>query len=147
MDNIYRTDTRRDSVKGKNGDVKHIVYKEGVPVKTEIIRVNRKQDSESERNPKENRSRISMGQPRKTDESILKDRRKKLSERLKNAILRSQTLWSEGKGIWLSYQGNQSFLVKQFSPKNQLLSKTLMTQSDLLKSDIPGLLEASWKVL
>ena len=147
VDNIYQTESRRKPAKGKHGDVKHIVYKDGVPVKTEIIRVKRKKDPEEEHGSKRNQSRISMRQPRKSDESILAGRRKKLSERLKNAILRSQTLWSEGKGIWLSYQGNQSCMVKQFSPKNQLLSKAVMTQSELLQGDIPGLLEASWKVV
>jgi hypothetical protein len=147
VDNIYQTDSRRNPAKDKHGDVKHIVYKDGVPVRSEIIRVKRKKELEEAGNKTSNSSRISARQPRKTSESLLGERKKKLAERLKNAIQRSQTLWSEGQGIWLSYQGNQSFLVKQFSPKNQLLSKAVLTQNELLEGRIPGLLEASWRVL
>jgi len=147
VDNIYQRDSRRDTTKGKHGDVKHIVFKDGVPVRTELIRVHRKNEQEQSGNPKGNRSRISARQPRKSNESLLGEKRKKLAERLKSAIQRSQTLWSERQGIWLSYQGNQSFLVKQFSPKNQMLSKSVMTESELLEGAIPGLLEASWRVL
>ncbi len=123
VDNIYQTDSRRNITKDKHGDVKHIVYKDGVPVRTEIIRVKRKKEREETGSRSGNRSQISARQPKKSSKSILAESRKKLAERLKNAIRRSQTLWSEGQGIWLSYQGNQSFLVKHFSPKNQLLSK------------------------
>ena len=147
VDNIYQTDSRRDTTKGKHGDVKHIVFKDGVPVRTELIRVKRQKEQEEPGSPKRNRSRISAGQPKKSSGSLFEERKKRLTERLKNAIQRFQTLWSEGKGIWLSYQGNQNFLVKQFSPKNQLLSKTMMTQKELLESAIPGLFEASWRVL
>ncbi len=147
VDNIYQTDSRRNPTKDKHGDVKHIVYKDGVPVRTEIIRVSRKKEQAAAGNKSGNRSRISARQPRKSSESLLGERRKKFAERLKTAIQRSQTLWSEGQGLWLSYQGSQSFLVKHFSPKNQLLSKAVMTQNELLEGTIPGLLEASWKVL
>lgn len=149
VDNIYQTKSRKDSEKGKHGDVKHIVFKDGVPVKTEIIRVKQKQEETENKQAMEgrrrNRSRIAA--PRQSSEEVLDKKRKKLSDRLKKAISGSQTLWSEGEGIWLSYQGNQSFLVKQFSPKNQLLNKTVMTSTELLNSDIPGLLNANWKVL
>lgn len=148
VDNIYQNRSRKDSAKGKHGDVKHIVFKDGVPVRTEIIQVKKKTEKESTRDAKgsrRNRSRIIA--PRQSSEAILEKKRKKLSERLKKAVTGSQTLWSEGEGIWLSYQGNQSFLVKQFSPKNQLMRKSLMTQKELLDSAIPGLLDASWQVL
>ncbi len=149
VDNIYQTRSRHGSAKGKNGDVKHIVFKDGVPVRTEIIRVKQKKEREesndSKGNRRRNRSRITA--PRQSSEAVLEKKRKKLSDRLKKAISSSQTLWCEAEGIWLSYQGNQSFLVKQFSPKNQLLNKSVMTQGELLDSSIPGLLDASWQVL
>lgn len=148
VDNIYQTRSRRDTARGEHGDVRHIVFKDGVPVRTEIIRVKKKETWE-ENKPKHerrrNRSRITA--PRQSSESVLEKKRKKFSERLKKAINSSQTLWSEGEGIWLSYQGNQSFLVKRYSPKNQLLSKSVMTQGELLDSSIPGLLDANWQVL
>ncbi|MFH2131868.1 MAG: hypothetical protein ABIK68_15955 [bacterium] len=151
VDNIYQTKSRADTTKGEHGDVKHIVFKDGIPIKTEIIRVKRKKERETVPGSKENRagtrSRISAPQPRQSDEAVLETRRKKLADRLKTAIQHSQTLWSEKQGIWLSYQGNQGFLVKQFSPKNQLLSKTVMTQAELMESSMPGLLEANWRVL
>jgi len=148
VDNIYQTKSREESAKGKNGDVKHIVYRDGVPVRSEIIRVEKKsqetsQDSKGSRRP--NRSRISA--PRQSSEAVFEKKRKKFSERLKKAIVSSQTLWSEGAGIWLSYQGNQSFMVKRYSPQNQLLSKGVMTQGELLDSSIPGMLDTSWKVV
>ncbi len=148
VDNIYQTRSREQSAKGKHGDVKHIVYRDGVEVRTEIIRVKKKsleesKDSKGNRTP--NRSRISA--PRQSSEAVFEKKRKKFSERLKKAILSSQTLWSEGAGIWLSYQGNQSFMVKRYSPQNQLLSKGVMTQVELLDSSIPGLHDTNWKVV
>lgn len=148
VDNIYQTRSRHGSAKDKHGDVKHIVFKDGVPVRTEIIQVQKKEREENRKQKdshRRNRSRITA--PRQSTEEVLEQKRKKLSDRLRKAISSSQTLWSEAEGIWLSYQGNQSFLVKRFSPKNQLLSKITMTQGELLDSTIPGLLDASWKVL
>lgn len=148
VDNIYQTRSRQSSVSGKHGDVKHIVFKDGVPVRTEIIQVKKKEREEKqELNQVRRRNRSRITAPRQSSEAVYEKKRKKLSERLKKAITASQTLWSEGEGIWLSYQGNQSFLVKQFSPKNQLLNKAVMTQNELLDSSIPGLLDTSWQVL
>jgi len=148
VDNIYQTRSRRETPKEKPGDVRHIVFRDGVPVRTEIIQVSKRderKDNERKGTGRQNHSRITA--PRQSSEAVLEKKRKKLAERLKKAIICSQTLWSESEGIWLSYQGNQSFLVKRYATGNQLLSKTVMTQSELLACSIPGLLDTSWQVL
>lgn len=149
VDNIYQTRSRNKPAKGDHGDIKHIVFKDGVPVRTEIIRVRQKKERDE---PKKDgskgrvrRNRIAM--PRQSDEAVLEKKRRKMAERLKTAINRSQTLWSEKDGIWLAYQGQQSFLVKQFSPTHQLLKKSVMTEKELLDSEIPNLLDTSWQVV
>lgn len=146
---VYRKKGKRSS-KGKHGDVKHIVFKEGVPVYTEIIRVQRQEEEEKPKTgskPKRIRASNNDSSERKSSEAVLQRKKTKLNERLKNAIKRSQTLWSEKEKIWISYQGSQGFLVKRFDETDRMISSDIMTQSQLLEGTIPGLLDTGWKVV
>ncbi len=147
---VYRkSGTRSD--KHKHGDVKHIVYKEGVPAYTEVIRVHRKEKEEATPDKRAKKRRIKAGESRTRDrrssEAVLEKKRQKLSERLKKAIRNSQTLWSEKEGIWISYQGSQGFIVKQFDTSNRVVDQQLMTQAQILDCNIPGLLDTGWEIV
>ena len=148
-DVIYRTGSKGESRRRKNGDVKHIIFKDGQPVRTEIIRVGRDEDPTDDR-PSERRSKRIRAQPvrsspRKSSGRVLMEKKLKLSERLQTAIRSSQTLWSEKEGIWISYQGNQNFLVKRFTPANDLISQHVMTSEEIMEGTIPGVLNTGWK--
>ncbi len=146
---VYRTKGKRSN-KSKNGDVKHVVYKDGIPSYTEVIRVTRKEKEESfqdgQSKPRRIKAAQTRTQERRSSEDVLKRKKQKLAERLKNAIRKSQTLWSEKDGIWISYQGSQGFLVKQFDNSNRVVNQQLMTHSQILESSIPGLLDTGWKI-
>jgi predicted RNase H-like nuclease (RuvC/YqgF family) len=147
---VYKK-TGKKSTKNKHGDVKHIVYKDGAPLYTEVIKVHRKEEEESNRDnqsrPKRIRAGSTKNRERRSSEEVLDRKRKKLADRLKNAIRNSQTLWSEKDGIWISYQGSQGFIVKQFDQSNRVINQQLMTQAQILKCDIPGLLDTSWEIV
>ena len=147
---VYRKSGTRSN-KHKHGDVKHIVYKDGVPAYTEVIRVHRKEGDEPARNDQTKRKRIKAGaskpRERRSSEAVLERKRQKLSDRLKKAIRNSQTLWSEKDGIWISYQGSQGFIVKQFDNSNRVVDQQLMTQAQILDCDIPGLLDTGWEIV
>lgn len=148
---IYRKNGGEKSIKSKHGNVKHIVFKDGQPHYTEIIQVSNQQEKEASSNKREEkkRRRIKAGgtaaAPRRPSEEVLKSKKEKLNLRLKNAIRESQTLWSEKEGIWVSYQGNNRFLVKLFNSNNRLLSSEMMNQMEIVESSIPGILDTSWK--
>jgi hypothetical protein len=133
--------------------MKHIVYKEGNPVLTEIIKINRtdleRDDESGNRSALPRRIKSAGGETRerRSNSEVLERKRKKLADRLKTAIQKSQTLWSEKEGIWISYQGSRGFLVKLFDPSNRVVSNEIMTQSQLLVSTIPGLLDTGWEVV
>ncbi len=145
-DTIYRKRNSRSSVRGKNGDVKHIIFKDGKPVKTELIRVSsRKEESEARQDKPSTRRKIKAGSKSPSKRGTSEKKRAKLEQRLKTAIRDSQTLWSEKDGIWVSYQGSQGFLVKQFTPTNRLLEQRIMTTEEILGCSIPGIFETSWQ--
>ena len=146
---IYRVHSRRKSDKGKNGDVKHIVFKDGQPVYTEIIRVNPVSEEDRSGRRRDN----GLGQrpvkrigrrPARSNEVVLSEKKKKLSDRLKRAMSTSETLWSEKTRVLISYQGNQRFLVKRYSETNQVIEKNVMSRTDLLECAIPGILDTGW---
>lgn len=148
---IYKR-TGRNSRKNLHGDVKHIVYKDGKPLVTEIIKVHRDEDEETKKDSRQSKQRRTIkarqpSKPRASSEEVIKRKQKKLSERLTNAVRNSQTLWSEKEGIWISYQGSQGFLVKLFDQSNQMISNEMMTQGQILESEIPGLLDTGWQVI
>ncbi|MCP4753843.1 MAG: hypothetical protein GY866_23410 [Proteobacteria bacterium] len=151
MKNIYKTGARKKSNKDKNGDIKHIVFKDGIPVMTEIIKVGRSSEEPSGKSstskPRRIRSAKSDTRPRRSSEDVLKEKKGKLSQKLKKAVLESQTLWSEKAGVWISYQGEQGFLVKQYTPTNHLMSKKIMTREEILDSPINGILDTKWQIL
>lgn len=148
---IYRKNSGRKSSRSKHGDVKHIVFKDGVPVMTEIIRVNG--DAEEKSNRREKRSgrviktRTQPSRQRRSTEEVVAKKREKLNGRLKKAVQQSQTLWSEKEGIWISYQGSSGFLVKKFDRSNRCESATMMTQQQIIDSSIPGILDTGWEVV
>ncbi len=148
-DTIYQKKNSRSSARGKNGDVKHIIFKDGEPVKTELIRVSSREEEPSPQHKSSGRRRIKAGSKNPTSKRSRQDasekKRVKLAQRLKTAIRDSQTLWSEKDGIWVSYQGSQGFLVKQFTPTNRLLEQRMMTTEEILASSIPGIFDTSWK--
>jgi len=148
-DVIYRTGSKRGSIRGKNGDVKHIIFKDGEPIRTEIIKVERDNESayegSSKRKSKRFRTGTSRSRTRKSSGRVLMEKKLKLSERLQTAIRSSQTLWSEKEKIWISYQGNQNFLVKRFTPANILISQDIMTSDEILEGTIPGVLNTGWQ--
>lgn len=147
---IYRKNGGRRSEKSKHGNVKHIVFKDGSPQYTEIIQVSKECEEESPSQSGEGKQRRRIkaggasGTARRPSEEVLKSKKEKLNTRLKNAIRESQTLWSQKEGIWISYQGSNSFLVKLFNSNNRLLSSEMMSQNEIVESSIPGILEASW---
>lgn len=150
-DNIYQTGGKRSSTKGLNGDVKHIVFKDGKPAYTEVIQVS-KDPEKIPRNVKENSSSQRRSGRRiiasnRTSEEARVEKKKKLSDRLRKAMAGSETLWNEKNGLWISYQGNQQFLLKRYSGSNQLLDKSVMSSQEIIDSDIPGILDAGWKRL
>ncbi len=149
-DTIYQKRNSRSSARGKNGDVKHIIFKDGKPVKTELIRVSsREEEPSSPQHKASGRRRIKAGSKsqaiKKSRRTPSEKRREKLAQRLKTAMRDSQTLWSEKDGIWVSYQGTQGFLVKQFTPTNRLLEQRVMTTEEILASSIPGIFGTSWQ--
>ncbi len=154
-DNIYKVNTGRNSSNNRNGDVKHIIFRDGKPVMTEVIRVGNDPEASTENEaltskqtklkPKKDQSKKFSGRPRRSSEEVMREKKAKLSEKLKLAVRSSHTLWSEKKGIWISYQGSQKFLVKLYTSQSQLKSKEIMTQAEILESSIPGLLDASWE--
>jgi len=148
-DVIYRTGSRRESSRGKNGDIKHIIFRDGKPVKTEIIRVAQDHSALDDGSAKSNRRRIrarsGRTQSRKSSGRVLMEKKLKLSERLQTAIRSSHILWSEKEGIWISYQGNQKFLVKRFTKANVLINQNLMTSEEILEGSIPGVLNTGWQ--
>ena len=150
-DIIYRTGSKRGSSRGKNGDIKHIIFKDGEPVRTEIIKVARDDlaanDDSSKRNRRRIRARSGKSLSRRSSGRVLMEKKLKLSERLQTAIRSSNTLWSEKEGIWISYQGNQKFLVKRFTEANVLISQNLMTSEEILEGTIPGVLNTGWQKL
>lgn len=147
---VYRKSGTRSN-KHKHGDVKHIVYKDGVPSYTEVIRVHRREKEESgldrQSRPKRIKAGSTKNRERRSSEAVTERKRQKLSERLKKAIRNSQTLWSEKEGIWISYQGSRGFIVKQFDNANRVVDQQLMTQAQILECDIPGLLDTGWEVV
>ena len=150
-DVIYRTGAKRESSRGKNGDVKHIIFRDGKPVKTEIIKVAQDPSASDDGSAKSNRRRIravsGRTQSRKSSGRVLMEKKLKLSERLQTAIRSSHTLWSEKEGIWISYQGNQKFLVKRFTDANVLISQNVMSSDEILEGSIPGVLNTGWQKL
>ena len=146
---VYRK-TGKQSSKNLHGDVKHIIYKEGRPVVTEIIRVKKDPDQTPHRNPemglKPKRIRAATRERRSSDE-VLRSKKDKLSDRLKKAIQLSQTLWSEKEGIYISYQGSHGFLVKLYNENQQEIRNEIMSQAQILESAIPGLLDTGWEVV
>lgn len=142
-ENIYRTGAVKESAKGKNGDIKHTVYRDGKPVAVETIRVAKPEEEETKRDNSGKRTiRANTGSRNKVGSEAKK---KKLSDYLRKAVHSSATLWSEKKGILISYQGNQGFLVKQFTPTNRLISTELLSQEEILDSSIPGIFETTWR--
>jgi hypothetical protein len=142
--------TGRKSSKGLNGDLKHIRYKDGEPIQTEIIKVatrdedTGKHSSSSGSKPK----RIKAARKeRRSNEEVTKQKKGKLSDRLKKAIQLSQTLWSEKDGIYISYQGSRGFLVKLYNESQTVIRNEIMTQAQIMESTIPGILDAGWKVV
>ncbi|MBU2510664.1 hypothetical protein KJ966_04980 [bacterium] len=148
---IYRTNSKSSSSRGKNGDIKHIVFQDGEPVMTEIIKVSTDPDDTQKKDhnqsPRRIKDRASGNKEKRSSEEVLQRKKRKLSERLKMAVQKSQTLWSEKEGIWLSYQGSTGFLVKLFDDADRCTSSTLMTQNQIIESTIPGLLDAGWKII
>ncbi len=151
VDNIYHTNTSHSSSKTKNGDIKHIFFKDGKPVMTEIIRVGSDTEVSKEGRAKPKRRSTRPAQCRKrsrrSSQEVLLKKRNKLAERLKKAVQSSETLWSEKKGILISYQGNPGFLVKLFSSANRPISEKFMTKEEVLESSIPGILDTGWQKL
>ena len=147
---VYRK-SRKQSDKHKHGDIKHIVYRDGVPVLREVIRVNREdQDNtpaERQAKPKRIKADRSPARERRSSSEVLEKKRKKLALRLKNAVQKSQTLWSEREGIWISYQGRQGFLVKLFDQSNREVHREMMTQTQILEGSIPGILDTGWEIV
>ena len=146
-DNIYNAGPGKKSSKGKNGDVKHTIFKDGKPVAVNTIKVARPEDEEQ---PKRDNSgkrviRANGSQTGSRNTVSSETKKKKLSEYLRKAVNTSSTLWSEKKGILISYQGDQGFLVKQFTPTDRLISKELLSQEEILNSSIPGIFDTSWK--
>lgn len=149
-DTIYNKRNSKSSTRGKHGDVKHTIFKDGEPVRTEVILIAaREEESSSEQQKPSSRRTIKADSKNPTSRTSRRDtsekNREKLEQRLKDAARNSQTLWSEKNGIWVSYQGSQGFLVKQFTPTNRLLEQRIMTTEEILSSDIPGLFDTSWK--
>lgn len=148
--NIYGNRSRRDVTKDKHGDVKHIVFKDGKPVMTEIIRVGRKEEEQKQRTPggtRRIRAPRQGGGRRATSEEALRKKKQKLADRLKKAIYQSLTLWSEREKIWISYQGGKNFLVKRFGSADNQLDSRMMTLDEIVESEIPNILETGWEVM
>ncbi len=130
---IYKKNNGGRSSKKRNGDVKHIVFKDGKPVMTEIIKVAGSFDDidMKKQGDRKERKRITAKAPgnrqRRSSEEVLVRKKRKLQDRLKKAIQQSQTLWSEKEGIYISYQGSSGFLVKLFDKSEHLTSSDLMT--------------------
>ncbi len=146
---VYRKTGRRSS-KNLHGDVKHTIYKDGEPLMCEIIKVGKNKDE------KEKRKASSGAKPRRikaatrerrSGEEVLKEKKEKLSKRLKKAIQLSQTLWSEKEGIYISYQGSRGFLVKLYNDNQDEVRNEIMTQAQIIESSIPGLLDTGWETV
>jgi len=152
-DTVYRTGARSHRNRGLNGDVKHIVYKDGKPVVTEIIPISRPQEPKPTRLPKAAKpgttrpvpDHPSGGHFRQNSQETAQRKRQKLLDRLKRAIAASETLWSAKSGIWLSYQGEHRFLVKRFTTDNRLISKQLLPLEEILAGAVPGILDTGWE--
>jgi hypothetical protein len=152
-DTIYRTGVRRDSGRGLHGDVKHTVFKDGVPVVTEIIPVKRPESvlptpqlkKRSVVRTRPDSDRRQGDDSREETGSGLAQKKRKLQTRLKQAIAASETLWSRKHRIWLSCQGSGQFLVKRYTTDNQLISKQLLTVEEILDGSIPGIFDTGWE--
>ncbi len=146
---IYRKNTGKKAGKKKHGDVKHIVFRDGKPVMTEILKVgndtDEKSNAKSASDPRRIRSKRSENQPRRSKEAVIAGKKNNLSARLKKAVQESLTLWNEKNGIWISYQGMAGFLVKLYSPANKLLSSNMMTKEEIVDSSIPGIFDTGWE--
>ena len=78
--------------------------------------------------------------------NVITDRQKsKLADRLNDVMRQSLTIWSSKTGLYISYQGKNSFLVKKFSPTNRVLSQNFLTKEELLSGDIPEIFTTTWK--
>lgn len=136
----------KDNDKSRNGDVVHTVYRNGEPVKTEVIRVKKAKKTEAQDKIRRVRTsgEKSSGQSQRSKPLEEKD---KFRQRLKQAIEKSQTLWNEKTGLLISYQGGKDFLVKTYSAENRLRSEKMMTLEEIMESSIPGLFQTGWKVM
>ncbi len=148
---IYRKNAGKRSSRKRHGDIKHIVFQDGKPMMTEIIKVGNDPEDGRGKNDHRPRKRIKAGtagnRQRRSSEEVLERKKKKLMERLKKAVQNSQTLWSKKEGIWISYQGSSGFLVKLFDQTDQCTSSTLMTQNQIIESNISGLLDSGWEIV
>jgi hypothetical protein len=147
-DTVYIKSGKRDRSKAKNGDVKHIIFKGGEPVYTEIIRVNRGKTPDEALSKKASK-RIKTAKSNNSSSkrsNVITDRQKsKLADRLNDVMRQSLTIWSSKTGLYISYQGKNSFLVKKFSPTNRVLSQNFLTKEELLSGDIPEIFTTTWK--
>lgn len=148
---IYRRTSGKRTARSKHGDVKHIIFKDGQPQYTEIIRVGRDEETAQQKqnrsNPKRIKAKRTPGYSRRSSEEVAREKKEKLQNRLNDAARKSLTLWSEKDQIWISYQGSPGFLVKRFSGENRLLSSQLMSQKEIVDSAIPNLLDTSWEIV
>jgi len=145
-DTVYVNSPKKKSEsKDKNGDVKHIIFKDGKPVHTEIIRVRRKAKQDEPTTggaPRRIRSNASNS---RSSAGATDQQKTKLDARLNDVMRQSLTIWSQKTGLYISYQGQNSFLVKKFSPTNRVLSQNTMTKEELLSGDIPEIFTTTWK--
>lgn len=147
-DTVYVKSGKGNKPKAQNGDVKHIIFEDGKPVYTEIIRVNRKKSTDealSEKTSQRIKTAKSNSSKTKSSKMITDQQKGKLADRLNDVMRNSLTLWSSKTGLYVSYQGENSFLVKKFSPTNRVLSENLMTKEELLSGSIPEIFTATWK--
>lgn len=146
---VFKKGGNKRTGKSKHGDVKHIVFRDGKPLYTETIKISPVNEDKPKPSGQSGRRRIKAGsstnRQRRSSEEVIKTKKEKLTNRLKKAVRESLTLWSEKEGIWISYQGQNGFLVKQFNDQNRCVSSEMMTMTGLVESSIPGLLDATWE--
>ena len=147
-DTVYLKSGKKSESRGKNGDVKHIVFKDGKPVYTEIIRVHRKEKQDEStvgESPRRIRSKRTNSSNSSSHRVVTDQQKSKLADRLNDVMRQSQTIWSQKAGLYVSYQGKNSFLVKKFSPTNRVLSQNTMTKEEILSGVIPEIFTTTWK--
>ena len=145
-DTVYLKSSKKSESKGKNGDVKHIVFKDGEPVHTEIIPVRRKENESTVGGaPRQTRTAKSNSSNTGRSRAATDQQKNKLADRLNDVMRNSLTIFSQKTGLYISYQGSNAFLVKKFSPTNRVISQNTMTKEEILSGTIPEIFTTTWK--